>query len=202
MILVSQFKGKRGSGQRIYQREVGMKKSINLELVDVSPMTWQLIRLRLDLPPPSINRVKCYVPQRLRYTLLPTTLCSLGKVCSLEHFTPQHILLPGTLCSLEHFAYQHSLLLSTLCFLKHSAPWNTLLPGILCSLEHLKQSVPESKVFQGAVCSWKPSVLRSKLFYETKCSQRAKCPGEQSVCQPLRHILEIHPVTKQSYFHY
>ena len=87
-----------------------------------------------------------------------------------------------TLCSLESFTPQHTLLLETLCFLEHFAPRNSLLPGTVCFLEQFaclitrktvlsfgekcsrKQSVPGSKVFQGAKCFRKQSVLRRKVF--------------------------------------
>ena len=104
-------------------------------------------------------------------------------LCSPEHFTPQHALLPGTLCPSTQFAAWNTLLLGTLCSLEHFASQHTLLPGtlcslnhlehftflqifllhILCSLEYLKQSVPGSKVCQGEKCSWEQSVLRSKV---------------------------------------
>ena len=51
-----------------------------------------------------------------------------------EHFTHQHILLPGTLCPSTQFAPTNTapwntLLPRTLCFLEHSPPWNTYIPG-------------------------------------------------------------------------
>ena len=116
----------------------------------------------------------------LMNTLLPRTLCFKHTLCSLEHFTPQHILLPETLCFSTQFA-----------------PWNTLLPRTLYSKAWYSFSSDQgSKVFQEANCSRQQSVprnkLRSKMFWEVKCVreqsvlrskvfQQANCSREQTV---------------------
>ena len=58
--------------------------------------------------------------------------------------------------------------------------------GPKCSKEQSvaeKQSVLRSKVFQGEGCSRKQTVL-SKMCWEAKYPQEAKCSREQSVYQP------------------
>ena len=105
---------------------------------------------------------------------LTQTLYFLGRLfrlipnCSHEHFTPQHILLPGTFYSLTQFA-----------------PWNTPLPGTFCSLElyalciffppqytlFSKQSTPVTIVFKGEKCSKKQSVPGSKVICDIKSTQ-------------------------------
>ena len=130
-------------------------------------------------------------------TLLPRTLCFKHKLCSLEHFTPQHIfhpekfcfstqfapwnnLLAGILCSSTHSVPWHTLLLRTFCSSAHFASfvsWNSLLPGTVCFLENFAPLITRKTVSRfGVKCSWEQSVPGSKLCWGVKRSK------EQSVC--------------------
>ena len=96
-----------------------------------------------------------WLKYRLNQTLVPKTLCYLGKLCfKVAWYTLHH----KSLSLSKHLTPWHTLLLSTPCSLEHFlsgklSPWNNLLHVILYFLEYFPLSGPSCKVSRGAMCS-------------------------------------------------